>query len=231
MRKFKNLEGMKFERLIVLALSERKSGYIYWICQCTCGNQTIVESSNLTSGRTQSCGCLNQEKRTKIFIGQKYNRLTVVKRRKDLENFISQHFYECLCDCGNTTIVQGGKLINGKTQSCGCLQLEIVTTHGLSKTKEYLSFHTRKNKELRKQLDSQWTIGMDVCLREFQPFCVICNTTENLSIDHVLPLSKGYGLVPGNAVILCKSCNSKKRNKILNDLPIETQSKLINAAQ
>ena len=28
----------------------------------------------------------------------------------------------CLCDCGNTTIVKTYNLINGNTQSCGCLK-------------------------------------------------------------------------------------------------------------
>lgn len=30
----------------------------FWICKCDCGNETIVQSSHLRSGHTQSCGCL-----------------------------------------------------------------------------------------------------------------------------------------------------------------------------
>ena len=29
-----------------------------WYCKCDCGNETIVQSSNLINGHTQSCGCI-----------------------------------------------------------------------------------------------------------------------------------------------------------------------------
>lgn len=43
--------------------------------------------------------------------------------------------------------------------------------------------------------------------------CVKCKTTKNLTIDHIIPLSKGgLDLVP-NFQTMCKSCNIKKGNK------------------
>ena len=35
-------------------------GKSMWLCQCDCGNDTIVESSNLITGNTKSCGCLRE---------------------------------------------------------------------------------------------------------------------------------------------------------------------------
>lgn len=32
--------------------------------------------------------------------------------------------WECLCDCGNRTIVTGGNLRSGRTKSCGCILKE-----------------------------------------------------------------------------------------------------------
>lgn len=29
-----------------------------WLCQCACGNQIVVRSTNLQSGNSHSCGCL-----------------------------------------------------------------------------------------------------------------------------------------------------------------------------
>lgn len=29
-----------------------------WLCQCECGNTTIVQGGNLRSGNTKSCGCI-----------------------------------------------------------------------------------------------------------------------------------------------------------------------------
>ena len=32
-----------------------------WLCVCTCGNTSTVPTTRLTSGRTQSCGCLRKK--------------------------------------------------------------------------------------------------------------------------------------------------------------------------
>ncbi len=34
-------------------------------------------------------------------------------------------FWNCLCDCGNTCVIQGKLLQNGTTRSCGCLRKEV----------------------------------------------------------------------------------------------------------
>lgn len=37
----------------------------------------------------------------------------------------------CQCDCGNVRKIPCGRLRSGNTKSCGCLQKDISTTHGL----------------------------------------------------------------------------------------------------
>ena len=53
--------GNKYEKLTVLKLDQERttSRKTFWICQCECGNIVSVNSSNLESGNTKSCGCLN----------------------------------------------------------------------------------------------------------------------------------------------------------------------------
>lgn len=52
--------GEKFGRLIVLRMSDRKSGRkTYWLCQCECGNIKEIRSDCL--GIVKSCGCLKRE--------------------------------------------------------------------------------------------------------------------------------------------------------------------------
>ena len=43
--------------------------------------------------------------------------------------------------------------------------------------------------------------------------CQECGTTENITIDHIKPLSKGGTNHIDNLQPLCKSCNSKKQDK------------------
>jgi len=43
--------------------------------------------------------------------------------------------------------------------------------------------------------------------------CIYCGSTENLSLDHIIPLSKGGPDIISNQVFACRSCNSSKGNK------------------
>lgn len=120
-----NLTGQRFGKLTALfEQPERKNRKIVWHCKCDCGNECDVVSSYLVSGHTQSCGCL-QKARTSAaarkgtdLTGQKFNKLTVLKRANDSAKWI------CLCDCGNLTEVTTSHLRSGHTKSCGCLKIE-----------------------------------------------------------------------------------------------------------
>ena len=125
--KANDLTGQKFGRLTVLERDySRKGKNSYWICQCDCGNITSVQSTHLKHGDTQSCGCLNRERVSKAKLidltGQKFNRLTVLKR--DFSKTGHSVYWICQCDCGNVVSVQGNHLKNGNVQSCGCLSKE-----------------------------------------------------------------------------------------------------------
>lgn len=54
--------------------------------------------------------------------GLRFNRLLVLF--KDETNQGKRIKWTCQCDCGNKVNVDGSKLRNGETQSCGCLQKE-----------------------------------------------------------------------------------------------------------
>ena len=46
-------------------------------------------------------------------------------------------YWECLCECGNITIIRGDHLKGGLIKSCGCYQLENTRLMGLSNRKHY----------------------------------------------------------------------------------------------
>lgn len=57
----KDLTGKQFGLLKVKKFSGKSnsSGNAIWICECKCGNIVEVDSNNLTSSHTLSCGCIN----------------------------------------------------------------------------------------------------------------------------------------------------------------------------
>jgi hypothetical protein len=61
-----NLTGQRFNRLVVIGpTGKKKDGNYTWLCKCDCGEEVEVKGSLLTTGGTQSCGCLNWDNRNK----------------------------------------------------------------------------------------------------------------------------------------------------------------------
>lgn len=58
MSKMNDLTGCRFGKLVVLEVAFHQNGYVYWKCQCDCGNTACVRAANLKSGAVKSCGCL-----------------------------------------------------------------------------------------------------------------------------------------------------------------------------
>ena len=50
-------------------------------------------------------------------------------------------------------------------------------------------------------------------LRLFDGKCAYCGSSENITRDHIVPVSKGGGYTKTNIVPCCGSCNSKKHNR------------------
>jgi len=57
-----NLVGQKFGRLHVTEFVGSEQNKTRWRVLCTCGNTKVVQGTHLTSGDTQSCGCLMKER-------------------------------------------------------------------------------------------------------------------------------------------------------------------------
>lgn len=58
-------------------------------------------------------------------VGQKFGRLTVVK--KDESSTPKKVYWFCVCDCGTNYRVAGADLRSGDIKSCGCLRRETKT--------------------------------------------------------------------------------------------------------
>lgn len=59
---FLDRTGLKYGRLTVLKHNGKdKRNKHLWLCKCECGNEKVVVSDNLSSGKSNSCGCLKAE--------------------------------------------------------------------------------------------------------------------------------------------------------------------------
>lgn len=63
---FKDLTGQRFGRLTIISRANDRLNpcgkkTIRWNCLCDCGNSCTVNATELRSGQTKSCGCLNSE--------------------------------------------------------------------------------------------------------------------------------------------------------------------------
>lgn len=128
-----NLEGQRFSRLVAVEdVGRNKHKQVLWRCKCDCGNETVVVATLLRQGHTRSCGCLQREKASnntgKDLAGKRFGRLEVIKRKgtRKYESGTMRRTWLCKCDCGNEAVIPTAHLTGGHTESCGCIQSEMM---------------------------------------------------------------------------------------------------------
>lgn len=124
----KNEIGNIYGALTVVARGPNTNeGRARWICDCECGNQTVVLGKNLRSGNTKSCGCLKskQPAARKDLTGRRFGRLVVLGEPKNGERGT---IWKCLCDCGEICFKVSADLVHGNVQSCGCYKKDLHST-------------------------------------------------------------------------------------------------------
>ncbi|MDI6617892.1 MAG: hypothetical protein QME45_04330 [Clostridiales bacterium] len=166
--------------------------------------------------------------------GEKFNRLTVIKRVKN-DKWGSARWL-CECECGNEAIVRTNDLRRGHTKSCGCYNMEKViercpdtSRHMQSNTKLYASWVSMKdrcyNKNNKSYLDYGGR-GIKICDEWLIPdnffnWALNNGYSEELTIDRV---NVNGNYEPNN----CRWISMKRqiRNR-RNTLKVEYQGKFI----
>lgn len=105
--------------------------------------------------------------------GDRFGRLTIVEPYS--EKYGSKWKHTVLCECGTRKIVRGSSLSKGHSNSCGCLQREISTRHGMYGSPEYVSWcamMTRTTNEKQENYKNYGARGISVCdeWKEFESF-------------------------------------------------------------
>lgn len=79
-------------------------------------------------------------------VGLRFSRLKVVSEAQPYKSPSGRLYimWNCICDCGNTTVVRSSALKPNGSKSCGCFSAdstkERATTHGMTRTPTYTSY-------------------------------------------------------------------------------------------
>lgn len=128
------------------------------------------------------------------YIGEKYNRLTVVSlNHEKVVNGRSYFIFNLKCDCGNLTTSELFNVKSGKKVSCGCKREGMNSSHKLSKTRIYniwAKMKARCTKESEKSYDRYGGRGISVCTEwidfvHFYNWSMANGYSKELSIDRI----------------------------------------------
>ena len=133
------------------------------------------------------------------WIGQKFNRLTVINVVRDRDvSGRSQIRWKLRCDCGKEILLAPYKAVSGTQKSCGCLAREEAkeraTIHGESHTRLFyiwVSMRDRCNNPKNKRYDRYGGRGIKVCdewQKEYAVFATWAREhgySDELTIDRI----------------------------------------------
>lgn len=202
---FKDLSGRVFTRLTVTSEYTRdSSGKIKWKCVCVCGNERSVLTSNLTSGKQKSCGCLSREMSNERSVARR----TSDEQKREAKKLAKKRY--------NST--DKGKLSKLKYYNKNKEQCDERSKEWSKNNPEVVRSAVRNRRSRLRNAEGSHSRKDIVSLGIEQGWkCTICfcDISDDYHVDHVVALSKGGSNDIANLQLTCPSCNVKKSNKEL----------------
>jgi len=159
--------------------------------------------------------------------GKNFNRLTVIKR--SYPNTKQGHpRWLCKCDCGIEKVINGTDLRIGKTQSCGCLQREIVSKKRLKPRLSNMRVTISNYKAGAERRGLEWDLTEEQFKEITQKDCYYCGTKPNNRIENkgsngayiyngIDRVNNNKGYTIENSVPCCYTCNRRKGKSSLQE--------------
>ena len=152
-------------------------------------------------------------------LGAHHGRLLVVQRVKNSKQ--GNAMWLCQCNCGKTTVVQGGHLRSGAVASCGCSKREsqeqLRLGKGVANFNAVMSGYARNaaNRSLEFSLSKEdfyrlTQLRCVYCGREPSQVSRITGTHGEFVYNGIDRADNSIGYTTGNAITCCGVCNSAK---------------------
>lgn len=177
-----------------------------------CLSEFSASYKHLTTGHTQSCGCLGNRGE---LAGEVFGRWTVL--RAD-QNKHGQKCWLCCCECGTERLVMTHSLTSGVSTSCGCYRAEHNSNKFSKGYKELSGSHwcsiqnSAKNRGIEFSLDIQVSYAI-IQEQEFQ--CALSGVEISLARPKTASLDRidsNGGYTPDNVQWVHKTVNRMKMN-------------------
>jgi hypothetical protein len=219
MNRMVDLTGKRFGRLVAKEF-ERVNGKIRWICDCDCGNSNSVSYGNLSSGKTNSCGCSHLEElksRAIDLTGQRFGSLLVLER-DPTRTVAKKIVWKCACDCGATTYTQTNNLRSGNSRSCADKVHMIIDKDDIRIYRSTFERYRRAS-EIK---GASGKIGFDLSIEDFKEIvdrpCHYCGVADSFAaikgrwadrkrINGIDRKDQDVGYLKYNCLPCCSGCN------------------------
>ena len=191
--KYNEGDGLGPQKMILKKRTKKDSSNQWFgLFECPyCKKEFETRISSIATGKTKSCGCLIKIKASKDITNKKFGRLTALYQTdKRTNSGIS--FWHCKCECGNEKDIRITSLLNGETQSGGCLRRELKSN---DLTGQQFG-HLKAIKQLNKHDSANYLYWLCQC---------DCGNTCEIS---------SHSLISGNT----KTCGLCNRTSLQNEL-------------